>query len=119
MAFYPCSNHHGPYRGPSSAAYPAIVDGLSSDRRHLRMDRECFGDYLRHVAERLYEVRFEDGEHDEAATGPKDECAFCGSVQTELGCFVTAYPQHEKERQFHGRCCRECMPAAKAELLLS
>jgi hypothetical protein len=119
MAFYPCSNHHGPYRGPSCSAYPAIVEGQRSNRRHLRMDQECFGDYLRQVAERLYEVRFDDdGSGDES--GPaSDQCAFCGAADTSLGCFVTAYPQHEKERQFHGRCCRDCEPAAVAELLLS
>ena|ERR1700693_1865306 len=120
MAFYPCSNHHAPYRGPSAAAYPAIVDGSTSNRRHLRLCQPCFGDYLDTVAEVLHEVDF-DGKLTEETPGQPlpDVCAFCGSDSPSLGCFVTAYPSKEPERAFHGRCCQGCEERAIAALLLS
>lgn len=118
MAFYPCSNHHAPYRGPSNAAYPAIVDGASSNRRHLRMCQPCFGEYLDSVGHRLTEVNFEksaSGMEDDAPVG----CAFCGASDPSLACFVTAYPKGTPERAYHGKVCAECEPRAVSELLLS
>jgi len=117
MAFYPCSNHHAPYRGPSYAAYPAIVNGADSERRHLRMCQPCFGDYLGAIGENLTEVDFDPTKKVDMA----DErlCSFCGAERYERTIFVTAYPKGEPERAFYGRCCLECEPAAKAAVLLS
>lgn len=117
MAFYPCSNHHGPYRGPSHAAYPAFVEGNSSDRRHLRMCQPCFGDYLDVIAQHLTEVDFDPTKTVDQTQ--ERECSWCGKDRYERTVFVTAYPKGEPERAFYGRCCLECEPAAKAEVLLS
>jgi hypothetical protein len=117
MAFYPCSNHHAAYRGPSYAAYPAMVDGALSDRRHLRMCQPCFGAYLEAIAEHLTEVNF-----DPTVTVNQTEernCSFCGAASFDRTVFVTAYPKGEPERAFYGRCCLECEAKAKAEVLLS
>ena len=46
MAFFPCSNHHAPYRGPSWGVYPAIVTGGEAERRKLRMCEPCFDEYV-------------------------------------------------------------------------
>jgi hypothetical protein len=118
MAFYPCSNHHAPYRGPSCAAYPAIVEGQSSNRRHLRMCQPCFGDYLEGIGQRLTEVDFgstavEDHSKENRA------CAWCGAQRDDRQVFVTAYPKGEPERAFFGSVCVECEPKAIAEVLLS
>lgn len=118
MAFYPCSNHHAPYRGPAAAAYPALVDGPSTDRRHLRLCQPCFGDYLESVENRLQEVDYGNAK----ANGPSESapCAFCGSNKgCPVAAFVTAYPPKAEERAFYGRVCRDCESTAKAELLLS
>jgi len=119
VAYFPCSNHHAPYRGPSAAAYPALVDGPSTDRRHLRMCQPCFGDYLDSVAQRLSEVQFDDPK----AASPSEtaQCSFCGApnVETPIAAFVTAYPPKTSERAFYGRVCRGCELKAKSELLLS
>jgi len=119
MAFFPCSNHHAPYRGASRAAYPALVDGASSDRRHLRMCEPCFRDYLGAVSEKLAEVNYD--EPAEAEPSEAQACSFCGRVTEEktVAAFVTAYPNKEPERAFWGRVCLECSPAARALLLLS
>jgi hypothetical protein len=118
MAFFPCSNHHAPYRGPSCAAYPAIVDGPSSNRRHLRMCEPCFGDYLETVAERLTEVDF--GSSTVTDLGAERRlCKWCGARRDDRQVFVTAYPKGEPERAFFGGVCVDCEPKAVAEILLS
>jgi len=119
MAFYPCSNHHAPYRGPSAAAYSAIVDGSSSIRRHLRMCQPCFGDYLETVAQKLTEVDFDAKENADHPDSGGSACSFCGAIDASLACFVTAYPPKAPERAFYGRSCAKCEPKAVAELLLS
>jgi hypothetical protein len=117
MAFYPCSNHHGPYRGASSAAYPAIVTGTSSDRRHLRMCQPCFGDYLECIGKVLSEIDYSGAD---SGTMPAVwPCAFCGAERDDSRVYVTAYPKGEPERSFYGGCCAGCEPRAKAEVLLS
>jgi hypothetical protein len=119
MAYYPCSNHHAPYRGPAAAAYPALVDGASTDRKHLRMCQPCFGDYLAQAEARLTEVDY--GNPDGAAPDSGATCAFCGGHRNDCptAVFLTAYPPKADERSFYGRVCRECEGKAKSELLLS
>jgi hypothetical protein len=119
MAFYPCSNHHAPYRGPAAAAYPALVDGASTDRKHLRMCQPCFADYLAAAEARLAEVEYD--KPGGASPEESSACSWCGEKwgKCPTAVFLTAYPTGEAERSFYGRTCRECESAAKAELLLS
>jgi hypothetical protein len=117
MAFYPCSNHHAPYRGPSRAAYGAIVDGASADRKHLRLCDACFADYLVAIGAKLEEVDF-------SGEGPSAEasalaCVACDKPGAECRIFVNAYPKGEPERAFWGACHRTCQPAASALVLLT
>ena len=117
MAFYPCSNHHAPYRGPAQTAYPAIVEGSESNRRHLRMCQPCFEDYLGSITAKLEEVDFEAT--DAGGSSIRKLCKFCGATDPPLTVFVTAYPKGEEGRAFYGGCCRSCEPQARAEVLLS
>jgi hypothetical protein len=117
MAFYPCSNHHASFRGPSYAAYPAIVNGASSARKHLRLCQDCFGDYIGAVEHRLHEVEFDAS--DQSDRSEERICRYCGTKDVPLMIFVNAYPKGEPERAFYGGCCSSCEPQAKAEILLS
>jgi hypothetical protein len=116
MAFHPCDMHNAPYRGPSSAVYPALVEGTENNRRHLRLCEPCFDDYLATVGARFMEVLF-DGRA--VIDLGESDCRYC-STRAEAGkaAFITAYPKHADSRQFWGRVCRDCTPAAEAELLL-
>ena len=117
MAFYPCSNHHAPYRGPSAAAYPAIVNGTTADRKHLRLCLSCFAEYVDQVAKVLTEVKFDVVDASEALA--HHACSFCGTGPEDKKVFLTAYPNKAPERAFYGSVCSACEPRARAEVLLS
>jgi len=116
MAFYPCSNHHFPYRGPSFAAYPALVNGTTSDRKHLRMCEPCFDEYLQAISERLEEVSL-----DGTDSGELQEtwaCSWCRQA-APWRIYVNAYPKKESGRLFFGAACDLHEPQARSLVLLS
>jgi hypothetical protein len=117
MAFFPCSNHHAPYRGPSFSAYPAIVAGNEATRGKLRMCEPCFRDYLANAAAALKEV--------DEATDPDFTSPGCFNVgqngpcdDDKNGVFVTLYPRGEPPRNFYGSTCRNHWSKAVEEFLL-
>lgn len=115
MAFFPCSNHHGPYRGPSSAAYPAIVNGVTAERGKLRMCPVCFVEYMQAAGQVLLEVV------DEATATAMPGCYLCGdSGDAALleSIFVTLYPRGQEPRNFYGRVCASDRGKAVAQFLL-
>jgi hypothetical protein len=116
MAFYPCSNHHAPFRGPAHAAYPSLVNGASSDRKHLRMCLPCFEEYMGTLAGTLLEVDFSRSDTAElTATWP---CSWCRNA-AEWRIYVNAYPKGEPERLFYGAACEAHLSQARSTLLLS
>src|SRR6478672_8781000 len=102
MAFFPCSNHHAPYRGPSNAAYPAIVNGMTAERGKLRMCVECFDAYVDEASQALIEVT--DRESAERSPG----CYRCQEMTAREdfeSIFITVYPRGHEPRNFYGRVC--------------
>lgn len=115
MAFFPCSNHHAPYRGPSSAAYAAIVNNVTQERGKLRMCPVCFVEYMQSAGSSLVEVV------DEESATRSLGCYKCGanSDAAQLdSIFVTTYPRNAEPRNLYGRVCANHRADAVAQFLL-
>lgn len=115
MAFFPCSNHHAPYTGPSSAVYPAIVNGTVAERGKLRMCTVCFVEYMQAVGSHLVEIV------DEATAQATPGCYLCGAKDEAAqlaAIFVTAYPKGQEPKNFYGRVCFNDRPKAVEQFLL-
>ena len=108
MAFNPCSACGLFFKGAAQAAYPALVFGAESERKHLRLCPPCFGDYLEKCQESLSEAVV--GNPPGLTIG---HCVDCSDAPGRTALFVTVYPSKEEPRQFYGLVADGCVGAAR------
>lgn len=114
MAMYPCSATGHMYRGSARHAYPALVRGRDSLRRHLRLCADHFRDLLDYGSRSLEAVDYE-------APAPLDStppsCCECGTAPEDGRLiFITWYGEGEAQGSFYGVCCERCAPALALKL---
>lgn len=102
VAQFPCSRCHQRYRGPQQTAYPAIVNGVTSVRRRMRLCPDNFTDLSswcnEHLVDGAQEIDFA-------------VCCRCGKdPELPYAVFVTVYAAHEDRTDWWGRSCAACIP---------
>ena len=117
MALMPCDTGQHRYAGPSRAAYPALVHGADSERRHLRLCQAHFLAYLDSVSPRLEQLA-QEGQ--QSLTIDPVVCLVCGrSPQGTVQVFLTAYPYKDVREDYWGQVCDEHYGDARTLLKLA
>jgi len=109
MAMYPCDVDQRRYPEAQQTIYPALVNGISSTRRKLRLCRVHFGHQLDVLNERAANSQL-SLEGDEQPT-----CIGCGQEVTESdwGFFATVYAKGAERADYwapvHNFCASQVM----------
>ena len=94
MAYFPCDQCGRRYVGKQASAYPAILNGTTSERFKRRMCPDCSQSFDHWVLAHLAPA-------DEPSDS--DLCCACASPDAELAVFVTVYNPHSQRLDFFGR----------------
>jgi hypothetical protein len=98
MAFFPCEQHGGLYKGAQQTAYPAVLNAHEVLRLKRRLCPPCFTELEEWCESFLSVAGNENG---------MGGCCVCGSEDAPDSIFVTLYA-HKAERVDHwGRACAE------------
>lgn len=118
MALFPCEIGEERYRGKQAAIYPAIVNGVNSERTKIRGCGPHLEDLLSRLPGGVAEVDPDDPAG--LAGRSSDHCDWCGEdEETPYSTFITAYLPGEERRDWYGRVCAGCVDAARLFLRLA
>lgn len=104
MALYPCDFHGARYKGPSSAAYPAILAGGESTRKHVRACGPCLTDRIENSVVPIRKLLFDTPA--DMGLAASRSCPHC-KKDGGMAFFLTAYVKGQEEQQYYATVCED------------
>ena len=97
MALFPCDAHGSMYRGAQQTIYPAIMNGIASQRQKRRLCPSCFDEVNEWCQVNLLSAT----SYGESMQG----CIACEAEEVPYAIFVTLYARGEDRADYYGRAC--------------
>lgn len=110
MAMFPCEIHLARYKGPASAAYPAVLIGGESNRRKYRCCLDCL---TAKIDEAPFKAILVDPNGDGSEMANSDHtCTTHPKKPATAAFFLASYKRGQEGETYYSALCDDCTDKA-------